>query len=116
MKQKQIVMVSRLLVICLFQVLTKLGYTLSLEKCSLISLTFVRFLGFLVESVRQAYILPDDKRKKFVILRERECILKSEIVGVKTMQRFTGKCIAMGFDVSGENVLPGGKNAAISRI
>lgn len=43
----------------LLQVLTRLGYTLSLENCSLIPSTCVRFLGFLVDSVRQAYILPD---------------------------------------------------------
>lgn len=69
-----------------------MGYTLSLEKCSLIPSTCVRFLGVLVDSVRQAYILPDDKREKFVILRE--SILKSEMVDVKIMQRFPGKCLS----------------------
>lgn len=54
----------------LLLVLTRLGYTYRWKKCSLIPSTCVRFLGFLVDFVRQAYILPDDKREKFAVLRE----------------------------------------------
>lgn len=56
-------------------------------KCSLTLSTCVRFLGFLHESVRQAYILPNDKIEKFAVLRK--SIL--QLVNVKTTQRFTGK-------------------------
>ncbi|CAG2201247.1 unnamed protein product [Mytilus edulis] len=52
------------------QLLTRLGYTLSLSKCSLIPGTCKKFLGFLVDSVKQAYILPDDKKLKFIDLRK----------------------------------------------
>lgn len=71
----------------------------------MVSLKCVRFLGFLVDSVRQAYILPNDKREKFVILKE--SILKSEMVDVKTMQRFAGKCISMGLAVPRQNGFAG---------
>lgn len=39
------------------------------------------------------------KRETFAILRG--SILKSEMVDVKTMQRFAGKCISMGLAVPG---------------
>lgn len=58
-----------------------------------------------MDSVRQAYILPNDKREKFVILKE--SILKSEMVDVKTMQRFAGKCISMGLAVPRQNGFAG---------
>lgn len=40
----------------LAEVLTRLGYTLALGKCLIVPLTFVKFLGFLVDSKKQAYI------------------------------------------------------------
>ena len=51
---------------CLVEILTRLGYTLSLKKCNLILSTCIRFLGFLAYSVEQAYILPLDKKGKFI--------------------------------------------------
>lgn len=60
-----------------------------MEKRSLIPSTCVRFLSFLVDSVRQAYKLPADEIENFAVLGEN--ILLSELVHVKTMQRFTGK-------------------------
>ena len=57
-------------VYCLVEILTRLGYTLSLKKCNLIPLTCIRFLGFLADSVEQAYILPLDKKEKFIALME----------------------------------------------
>lgn len=41
---------------CLVEILTRLGYTLSLRKCSLFPLKCIRFLGFLADSVKQANI------------------------------------------------------------
>ena len=46
----------------------------------------IRFLGFLCDSFRQAFLLLPDKTLKFKILREE--ILSSRCVGVKTLQRF----------------------------
>ena len=51
-------------------VLTSLGYFLSLANSSLVPRLIVRFLGFMVDSVRQAFILPDEKKRKFATLRE----------------------------------------------
>lgn len=65
-----------------------------------------------MDSVRQACILPDDNREKFVILKE--SILNSEMVDVKTMQRFAGKCISMGLAVPGAKWFCREVNAAIS--
>lgn len=58
-----------------------------------------------MDSVRQAYILPDDNRENFVILKE--SILKSEMVDVKTMQMFAGKCISMRLAVTRQNGFAG---------
>ena len=96
----------------LLQVLTRLGYTLSLEKCSLVPSTCVKYLGFWVDSVRQAYILPEEKKHKFLVLRE--AILASSEVTVKTLQRFAGKCISIGLAVPGAKLYCREVNLAIS--
>ncbi|XP_069129670.1 uncharacterized protein [Argopecten irradians] len=96
----------------LVEVLTRLGYTLALEKCSLVPSTCIRFLGYLIDSVRQAYILPKDKKEKFVVLRE--LILSSGAVDVKTLQRFAGKCISMGLVVPGSKLFCREVNSAIA--
>ena len=54
----------------LLEILTRLVYILSLNTCSLELSTCKKFLGFLVDSVKQAYLLPDDKKRKFEELKE----------------------------------------------
>ena len=81
------------MVYVLLEVMTRLGYTLSLKKSQLIPSTKIKFLGFYVDSEKEAFILPDDKKDKFVALREK--ILSSNTVDVRTLQRFAGKCISM---------------------
>ena len=69
--------------------LTRLGYTLALGKCSFVPSTCVKFLGFLVDSKKkQAFILPESKKLKFADMRE--SILGSKELTVKTLQRFAG--------------------------
>lgn len=51
-------------------VLTSLGYTLALSKSTLDPSQSVRFWGYLCDSHLRAFILPDDKKKKFRELRE----------------------------------------------
>lgn len=97
----------------LVEVLTRLGYTLALGKCSFVPLTCVKFLGFLVDSKKQAYILPECKKLKFADLRE--SILGSKELTVKTLQRFAGKCISMGLAVPGCRLFCREVNLAISR-
>lgn len=83
----------------MLQVLTHLGYTLALKKCSLVPSTCKRYLGFLADSVRMAYILPVEKKQKFSNLREE--ILSLLEVDLRTLQRFCGKCISMSIAVPG---------------
>ena len=103
---------SACLTYVVLQVLTRLGYTLSLNKCSLEPSTCKKFLGFLVDSEKQAYILPVDKRIKFSELRE--FILSLDEVSLKTLQRFCGKCISMSLAVPGCKLFCREVNAAIS--
>lgn len=46
-------------------VLTSLGYTLALSKSCLEPKQCFRFLGYLCDSQRMAFVLPDDKKEKF---------------------------------------------------
>lgn len=94
------------------ELLTRLGYTLSLKKCSLVPSTCKKFLGFLVDSVRQAFVLPEDKKMKFIELRE--FILSLDQVDLKTLQRFSGKCISMTLAIPGCKLFCREVNAAIS--
>ena len=55
---------AKKLVYSLLELFTRSGYTLALSKCSLKPSNCKRFLGFLVEYVQEAYILPDDKKAK----------------------------------------------------
>jgi hypothetical protein len=70
-------------------VLTILGYSIILTKSSLIPSQCVRFSGYLSNSLLMAFVLPDDKKQKFRILRE--VILSQEEVGLQMLQRFAGK-------------------------
>ena len=70
----------------LIKLMTDLGYTLSLKKSSLIPSKCIRYLGFLVDSDKQAFLHPQDKKESFILLRE--FILNSESLNVKTLQRF----------------------------
>ncbi|KAK3731002.1 hypothetical protein QZH41_006641 [Actinostola sp. cb2023] len=78
-------------------VLSSLGYFIGLAKSHLSPSQSVRFLGFIVDSIRRSFILPEDKKQKFSTLRE--TILKRKTVSVKTLQRLAGKitsfCLAV---------------------
>lgn len=78
-------------------VLTSLGYTLALSKSTLLPSQCVRFLGYLSNSVLMAFILPDDKKEKFKVLRE--AILSQRVVDLKMLQRFAGKTASFSIAV-----------------
>ena len=67
--------------------LVEAGYFIGLDKSQSIPSTCVRFLGFICDSERQAFVIPQDKRNKFATLRED--ILSSPFVSLKTLQRFS---------------------------
>ena len=70
-------------------VLISLGYFIGLKKSVLTPCTSLRFLGYLCDSEKQAFILPDDKRISFASLRE--SILEKNSVSLKNLQKFAGK-------------------------
>ena len=69
--------------------LISLGYFIGLTKSCLEPTTAIRFLGYISDSRRQAFILPEDKRAKFSSLRE--SILSNKSVSLKNLQKFAGK-------------------------
>ena len=70
-------------------ILISLGYFIGLKKCVLQPSTALRFLGYICDSLKQAFILPQDKRAKFASLRE--SILAHKRVSLKNLQTFAGK-------------------------
>ena len=64
------------------------GYFIGLEKSQLIPGTVVRFLGFHVDSVAQAFLIPPDKQQTFLALLSG--ILDKPWVSQKTLQRLAG--------------------------
>ena len=59
------------------------------QKSVLTPCTSLRFLGYLCDSQKQAFILPDDERISFASLRE--SILEKNSVSLKNLQKFAGK-------------------------
>ncbi|KAK3084397.1 hypothetical protein FSP39_012877 [Pinctada imbricata] len=95
------------------RILTSAGYTLNLNKCQLAPSKRVRYLGFIVDSEKQAYIVPDDKKVAFINLRE--SILSSSSVTLHTLQRFAGKCISLNLAVPAAKLYTREVNLAISK-
>ena len=79
--------------------LVEAGYFVALAKSQSVPSIVVRFLGFICDSSRQAFLLPPDKKLKFKVLREE--VLSSSYVGVKTLQRFAGKVISFSLAIPG---------------
>jgi len=79
--------------------LVEAGYFIGLDKCQRSSSTCVRFLGFLCDSKLQAFVIPEEKKGKFRVLREE--ILSSSSVTLKTLQRFAGKAISFSLAIPG---------------
>lgn len=100
------------IIYCLLQILTRLGYTLSFRKSQLTPSTCVKYLGFLINSVKCAYLLPEEKKQKFIILRED--LLQQNQVNLTTLQRFAGKCISMNLVVPAAKLYTREINLAIS--
>ena len=63
--------------------LVEAGYFIGLDKSQSTPSTCVCFLGFVCDSVRQAFVIPQEKRNKFATLRED--ILLSPFVSLKTL-------------------------------
>ena len=78
-------------------VLVRLGYFTGLSESVPVIQTRIRFLGFLSDSILQAFLIPQDKRIKFATLRD--SILQCRTVSIKTLQRFAGKVTSFSLAV-----------------
>ena len=79
--------------------LINLGYFLGIKKSILIPRQIVPFLGFLVDSVRQSFLLIEEKKQKLLSLLR--LVLDSDATDVKTLQRLSGKCISFSLAIPG---------------
>ena len=93
--------------------LVEAGYFISLAKSQSIPLTCERFLGFVCDSVRQALIIPQDKRNKFATLREDT--LSSDFVSLRLLKRFLGKVISFSLSIPGSKLYVREVFKAVSR-
>lgn len=79
-----------LYVVC--EVLIRLGYFINIEKSKFVPSTVIRFLGMLIDSDRLAFLIPEDKVDKFLVLKDK--ILAVDEVDLNTLQKFAGKFIS----------------------
>ena len=93
--------------------LVEAAYFISLDKSQSTPSTCVCFLGFVCDSVRQAFLIPQENRNKFATLREE--ILSSTFVSLKTLQRFSGKVISFSLAIPGSKLYVREVFKAISR-
>ena len=75
----------------LLSLLVSAGYFINLAKSSPLPSTSVRFLGFISDSILQAFLVPLDKKDKFKALRQE--LLGSSSAPVKSLQRFAAKAL-----------------------
>ena len=76
-----------------------MGYFIGLKKSHLVPKQVVPYLGFLVDSVQQAFLLIEEKKQKFLSLSR--SVLSSPSTDLKTLQRLSGKCISFSLAVPG---------------
>ena len=77
--------------------LVSAGYFINLVKSSPLPSTSVRFLGFISNSILQAFLVPPDKKHKFKALREE--LLGSSLAPVKSLQRFAGRALSFSLAI-----------------
>ena len=83
---------------CVLTLLVDLGYTIGITKSVLYPTTSVEYLGLMVDSVKQAFIVPGRKIEALAVPRKNILGCK-KYTNVKTLQRFQGKCISLSLDV-----------------
>ena len=94
-------------------ILISLGYFIGLKKCMLQPSTALRFLGYICDSLKQAFILPQDKRAKFASLRE--SILAHKTVSLKNLQKFAVKTTSFALVALAAKLFSNEAYRAISR-
>lgn len=91
--------------------LVKMGYFLGLSKSILKPRKEVPYLGFLVDSSRQAFALIPEKRDKFVTMVRQ--IASQKLVSVKSLEILVGKCVSMSLAIPGALLFTREMNHAI---
>ena len=89
-----------------------LGYTIAISKSILIPASVVPFLGFLVDSPKQAFTLLPRKKAKFIALVR--TVLAQSTVEVTTLQKLAGKCTSFSLAVPGARLFTDEIDLAIS--
>ncbi|CAH3031915.1 unnamed protein product, partial [Pocillopora meandrina] len=79
-------------------VLVDLGYTIGIKKSVLVPVTSLGYLGLIVDSVRQSFLVPRRKIESWALIREKILACKKTL-WIKTLQRFQGKCISFSLAV-----------------
>jgi len=79
-------------------ILLELGYTIGISKSVLCPTTSLEYLGFVIDSKKQSFMIPQRKIVAWASLREKILACK-KYVDVKTLQRFQGKCISVSLAV-----------------
>ena len=90
-----------------------LEYFIALTKSSLLPATALTLLGYVCHSVRQAFLLPPDKRAKFSTLRE--SILEHNTVPLDNLQKFAEKSTSFALLVPAARLYSNSVFQAISR-
>ena len=93
-------------------VLTSLGYFIGLAKSVLTPQKQVPYLGFIIDSERQAFILLPHKKEKLIRLVKE--ILPRHCLDLLTLQRLSGKCMSMSLAVPGTRLYVNEINLAVS--
>ena len=85
-------------------VLVNLGYTIGIKKSVLVPVTSLEYLGLIVDSVRQSFLVPRRKIESWALIREKILACK-KTVWIKTLQRFQGKCLSFLFGCSSREIV-----------
>ena len=81
---------ARAAIFIVHSVLVELGYTIGISKSVLYPTTSLEYLGFLVDSEKQSFIIPQSKIVAWAFLQEK-ILARKKCVDVKSLQRFQGK-------------------------
>lgn len=81
------VKVARAAICIVFSVLVELGYTIGISKSVLYPITSLEYLGFLVDSEKESFIIPQYKIVAWASLREKILACKNSM-DVKSLQQF----------------------------
>ena len=63
----------------------------------MIPVQVIPFLGFLSDSKKQIFILPEEKKQKFAALRD--SLINMKVIPVKNSQKFAGKAVSFSLAV-----------------